>query len=129
MKDTFKQSIEEFKKKEEELVNFIRGNFGQACKEFFDTHPTLESFAWKQYTVYFNDGDECYFSARCDGERIGINNKRYKEQTEDDRITADEVSHFLYSIGDDMLEKIFGDHKEIIVTKDGVTIEIYTDHD
>ena len=32
-------------------------------KEIFKKYPDLQSFSWTQYTPYFNDGDECTFSA------------------------------------------------------------------
>lgn len=35
-------------------------------KEVFKKHPDLKSFSWTQYTPYFNDGDECVFSAHTD---------------------------------------------------------------
>jgi DNA repair exonuclease SbcCD ATPase subunit len=48
-------------------------------KEIFKKHPTLESFSWTQYTPYFNDGDECVFSAHTD--YISINGSEQDEST------------------------------------------------
>jgi RecG-like helicase len=40
--------------------------FAQATKFLFKEFPVLESFSWRQYTPYFNDGDVCNFSAQTD---------------------------------------------------------------
>ncbi len=48
-------------------------------KEIFKKYPTLESFSWTQYTPYFNDGNECVFSAHTD--YISINGSEQDEST------------------------------------------------
>lgn len=48
-------------------------------KEIFKKHPELESFSWTQYTPYFNDGDECVFSAHTD--YISINGSDHDESS------------------------------------------------
>lgn len=35
-----------------------------AFKDVFDKFPEIRSIMWTQYTPYFNDGDQCYFSVR-----------------------------------------------------------------
>lgn len=40
--------------------------FQKGLKLLFKTHDSLESFAWKQYTPGWNDGDPCEFSAHVD---------------------------------------------------------------
>ena len=34
--------------------------------KIFDTFPEVKSVSWTQYTPYFNDGEECTFSAHID---------------------------------------------------------------
>jgi hypothetical protein len=48
------------------MVNEAKNSFKEIVKEIFNNHPSLESFAWVQYTPYFNDGDACEFSAYTD---------------------------------------------------------------
>jgi ribosome-associated translation inhibitor RaiA len=65
-------------------------------KEIFKKYPDLKSFSWTQYTPYFNDGDECIFSANT--ESIYINN----EEEEDSVYGAEQF-----------LEKLLNPTKEI----------------
>jgi len=58
-----KAEIQALRKQMQEESNKI---FGELTKEFFDENPKLESFAWTQYTPYFNDGDTCEFQANTD---------------------------------------------------------------
>jgi hypothetical protein len=46
-------------------------------KQIFKKNPELKSFSWTQYTPYFNDGDECVFSANTD--YISINDSEHEE--------------------------------------------------
>lgn len=46
-------------------------------KTIFKKYPELKSFSWTQYTPYFNDGDECVFSAHTD--YISINGSEQDE--------------------------------------------------
>jgi hypothetical protein len=48
-------------------------------KDIFKKYPDLKSFSWTQYTPYFNDGDECVFSAHTD--YISINGSEQDEST------------------------------------------------
>ena len=58
---TLQQMAEKIKKLNEEL----KGQFSEALKEganeLFSKYPDLESFSWRQFTPYFNDGDPCEF--------------------------------------------------------------------
>lgn len=40
--------------------------FHDIVKDLFESNPELNSFSWIQYTPFFNDGDECVFSAHVD---------------------------------------------------------------
>jgi len=48
------------KKVQEVLKDKMLGIF----KAFFDAHPEVKTIHWRQYTPYFNDGDECVFSVQ-----------------------------------------------------------------
>lgn len=123
--------------------------FNQGCQELFRNNPDLESFSWRQYTPYFNDGDPCVFSAQNDDPYV--NNINEWGDTEDgeegpevynwngrDREYTDygvkwlamagPVKEFLATFEDDDLLNLFGDHVTITVTKDGIQKEEY-DHD
>lgn len=40
----------------------IQAMFEPMVKEFFAANPNVIGISWRQYTPYFNDGDECVFS-------------------------------------------------------------------
>ncbi len=55
------------------LVVSSKTLFNESCKDIFANNTDFTSFAWTQYTAYFNDGDPCNFSAHTD--YIYINNE------------------------------------------------------
>lgn len=123
--------------------------FTTVSKAVFDKHPALESFRWTQYTPYFNDGDECTFSANIDdpyingkdsyddessstkyekndqGEYVDVPNPDYKPEI---AAARKDVTEFLSNIDESVLRDMFGDHKEVTVTRNGTEVEDY-EHD
>lgn len=101
----------------------VRGKeiFAAETAALFEKFPAMETFAWRQYTPYFNDGDTCYFRACIDNDSIFINGRwgNNCELTDEEEPMAKEISDMLYSIGSDNLEQIFGDHMEITVHRNG----------
>lgn len=53
----------EMDKLRNEMTKESKKAFKTGVKELFDQYPDLNSFGWAQYTPYFNDGEECIFSA------------------------------------------------------------------
>lgn len=66
LQETVKSHREKMTKLMEELVNESKESFSSISKQLFEKHPILENFSWRQYTPYFNDGDECTFHAQTD---------------------------------------------------------------
>lgn len=127
-------------------------------KEIFRKYPQLESFGWSQYTPYFNDGETCVFSPNTSYIKINgeyaedtdwISEKKvlnwgtwnpelrkYEDREEIDNElydkdlsnAHDEIVNFLSYFDDDFYLAQFGDHAEIVVTKEGFTVED-CDHD
>lgn len=153
--DEIREKISELKK---ELVGKSTEIFTDFQKEIFDKYPQLKSFGWSQYTPYFNDGDTCQFSANTDYikindewvddsewicEKITTNwgkwnqehrvyegrveelNPKYNEELAK---ANDEIVDFLSKFDNDFYLSKFGDHSEITITKDSMTIEDH-DHD
>jgi hypothetical protein len=128
--------------------------FTNVSKLVFDKHPALGSFAWHQYTPYFNDGEECVFSVNKDYVRIngddGDTNYSDTKVTDwgakKDPVTGkypeidnpnynaaiaaaqSDVKEFLANIDDSVLRDMFGDHVEITVTRNETQVEEY-EHD
>jgi hypothetical protein len=120
--------------------------FGTASTILFETHAILDSFCWRQYTPFFNDGDTCHFGANTDEidftlggeefEYVGRSDadplSKYGEdaiKTNPERCAAvNDVLDFLDNFDSDDLETLFGDHAEITVSRDGVSVDEYS-HD
>jgi hypothetical protein len=116
--------------------------FEDDVKTLFDQHPDLTSFRWRQYTTYFNDGDPTYFNAYMEDWQINDSPSEYDEEDEEGDETSGQilqdvesitkleavVDDFMAEYTEDDLERMFGDHAIIIVRRDGITVEEYTEH-
>lgn len=145
--------MQQMKKEYEEVIQkFGKEMFNSTSKELFENNPNLTSFAWTQYTPYFNDGDTCefgvnrdYFTINRTGESLecwGMDRwkdpeykwtpdpKDYNFDSLDELIsTATGIQKVLDLFEDDDLLMMFGDHAEITVFRDGdIDIDSY-DHD
>lgn len=127
----------------------MESTFAKEASVLFGQHPELESFAWRQYTDYFNDGDTCTFGAHTDEPDInGVrgyhvdSGKEYDESAQKyvrRRAPSVEyrlqpiVAKFLNQFHNEDMEAMFGDHKQITVTRgeNGPKVEVddYTNHD
>lgn len=132
----------------------IKGRF----KEIFDEFPAIKKIGWTQYTPYFNDGDACEFSVheinfKAEGVLSGYEDsdpdedENYLELWPDtyclyewngsgrkDRKWLYPFSEALYNLNIEIqqnyevLLSAFGDHCQVIVSKDEVTVTEYS-HD
>jgi hypothetical protein len=128
--------------------------FKQAFMEFFDANPEVHCVYWRQYTPYFNDGDECVFS--CYASYAGVTNaKDYQSITygeydgEDEGVWVDDPDYgdfnselipahvsenasklrsILERIDDSVFKEMFGDHCMVYATRDGFEVTEYS-HD
>ena len=152
--EKIRAELEAFEAKKKVFVEDLRKEFPTMFKELFDKSEKIESFGWRQYTPYFNDGDTCEFSVHCDdpyvnGEyidecdwydwRIGYYLKG--DQKYDNLLTenpeldiesykvVEEFISVINSIPEDFLKDLFGDHAQITIYKDGrVEVDEY-EHD
>lgn len=146
MKKETAKALKELRAKRAELEAKIQEAakklFSEASEELFEKHPTLESFGWVQYTPYWNDGDECTFSANNESPKInGEEDWDYEYGTEkfyDGKINTkyDPAKKRIYTdvkamtsqFTDDDLLMMFGDHCEVTVKRSGITVDSY-DHE
>jgi hypothetical protein len=137
-----RQKMAEIKK---EMLKIGQEAFAEESKRVFVDFPTLQAFAWVQFTPYFMDGDTCTFSVdnydfwlKLEGMselvRGGYDCDEHDEEIVDvnhaliDTIEAT-LREFIGSIDDDVMLAMFGDHAKIVVDRDGsTTVEEY-DHD
>ena len=147
------QKQEEIKKLKDQMIEESKIVFTDLSKDIFVDHPKVKSFGWTQYTLYFNDGDTCYFSVHTDwisinGEpadeanwiseniitnygtwnrekkvyegRVEVPNLNYDKELSK---AVDEIKEFLRNFDDDFFLQQFGDHAEVTITSDGVSID------
>lgn len=156
MFEELKQMNAELEELKKAHLEKSKAMFTAVAKKVFDKHPILESFSWTQYTPYFNDGDECVFSANID--YLSINDEEFgsgkmeeinteygeydpatrsypnkKETPNPDfnknlLLAGEDAKEFLSNIDDSVLRDMFGDHVEVKVTRDGTEVEEY-EHD
>jgi len=153
-----REKQEEIKKLKKEMLEASNKIFTDLTKTIFEDHPKVESFGWNQFTPYFNDGDTCYFSVNTDyiqinGESVDesdwinetkITNygtwnrekREYEGRTEVPNLdydpelskASDEIREFLRNFDNDFFLSQFGDHAEITITAEGVSVDEY-EHD
>ena len=153
-----REKQEEIKKLKEEMLEASNKIFTDLTKTIFEDHPKVKSFGWNQFTPYFNDGETCEFSANVDYIQINdepvdesdwinetkITNwgtfnrekRQYEGRTEvpnfnyDPELVkaCDEIREFLRNFDNDFFMSQFGDHAEVTITAEGVSVDEY-EHD
>lgn len=144
MSDTvnkIKAELAAFNEKKKQLVEQLRTEFPSLLKPLFDQSDNIKKISWTQYSPYFNDGDECTFSAHID--YIDVNDEEYYEEnddedrdddeylplTENDDKIVKEITQVLQSVPEEFYEELFGNHVKVNVFRDGtLDVEEY-DHD
>ncbi len=102
----------------EEIKTESEAAFKEESKNFFEKYPNIESFSWTQYTPYFNDGNECVFSVNTDAKING--NDQY--ENEDEKVPEKaymDISKLLNALDEQSMKLIWGDHMEVIVSRNG----------
>ena len=128
--EKLQEQFSEFKRQ----VEALRGQLQKTGEQFliehfkniFEKYPQLDRVSWTQYTPYFNDGEECTFSshhewAEIEGEGLEYGKPEYEG-------IKKEIRTFLSQFDDELLKNLFGDHVQIIVSKEGISVEEY-DHE
>jgi hypothetical protein len=149
------QKIEELQK---QMVDDFNALIKDEAKSFFEKYPEVRAIAWTQYTPYFNDGDPCEFSVgdphiilyeEEDNEELedispydghsAYAIKSIVKDTQEQRekngvgwITPVFYQHFIeftqFTKNVDLMERVFGDHATVYLTRDGSTVCEYN-HD
>lgn len=119
----------EINRKRSELQEIIKESFLEIAGELFEKYPTMESFSWKQYTPYFNDGEPCTFEVYADYPKINELEEWDTKRDAPELVPAfKEVKEFLQNFDEEDMKAAFDDHAKIIVTKNKIEIMEY-DHD
>jgi hypothetical protein len=146
----FKEIKKSIKKLQDEAKKQVANLFKEAANDLFKENPQLIDFGWEQYTPYFNDGDECIFRTSSGYPRINgydnntgdfdeecytSNGELLPDQTKYPKLTDKQkealekkVINFLNNFEDDDYKSMFGDHQQIVVTREGIEVTDY-EHD
>lgn len=131
------EALKAAKKSYEDQVKSVgQETIKEVLGELFKRFPVIEAVRWKQYTPYFNDGDPCVFGCNagyCDVRFAGdVDFSRegyYSGPEQSDKEEA--IEAFQSALGDipeDVYETVFGDHSQVIATRDSIEVEEY-EHD
>jgi hypothetical protein len=128
------------KKAKTDAQKVVKQAFKEACSSLFEENPQLESFRVVMYTPWFNDGDTCEFSAHTCEPVINLRGQNTEEDDDDDenwgyyqdddprKKLQKKVAKFLANFEDDDYKSMFGDHCQVIITKDKIEVQEY-EHD
>lgn len=145
-RETLVQLQTELTQIREKMVATARILFAEDIQQIFTDNPTLESFSWRQYTPFFNDGESCEFSAHTDSITVVLSENSESDEDEDEdkeiwvygKLDADaspktviayKINKVLRTLDDDTLLSLFGDHVEVTVYRDGKIEQENYDHD
>lgn len=131
--------VGKFTEAKTELKATLMAQMDVELKTIFTKHPKLESFSWRQYTPYFNDGDTCVFGVRNDELDIVFDGKSFWDwdarntradgaRTPDLKAAWDDIRAVLDVVPEEFYADLYGDHVTVTVTADGATAEEYS-HD
>lgn len=133
MNDKIKQFKQTYEEEQAKLQKLGEEQFKEISQDFFNKYPTLENFSWNQYTPYFCDGDLCEFGVNSYSLAVNGSSEfdddfiEKKKDKEFNKIHK-ELTKFVGSFPEEILKNIFGDHAEIIVTREGIEVSSY-EHD
>lgn len=116
-----KQRVAEIEAKRSEMLKDLQQEFPELLKSAFEKHPSVETVTWRQYTPYFNDGDECIFSASLGYDDLDINGTNYWDEEEREKVKPmyEDFATILLEIPEEFYKDLFGDHVEVTVNRDG----------
>ena len=119
----------------------------EAFLELFEVQPKLKGVYWTQYTPYFNDGEPCYFrvneaylsaewtkeeDAEHSSDDMHFEYPSTWKATDEEKATKEPVykavRELFAAIPDEVMEATFGDHVEVIATREGFEVNDYS-HD
>lgn len=128
------EKLEALQKVYDEAMVALRRDGEAALKasfvEFFAAYPEVEAIKWQQYTPYFNDGEACCFGV-CEPEiKLTMSDEFIDLWDAQESISstlyddAKKLTNIIQSSSmEAVLEAMFGDHSEITVYPDRITVE------
>lgn len=126
--ENIKKIVENYQDIRKGMMEKCRNLVGDAFRELLEKHPVVQKIMWTQYTPYFNDGDECVFSVHEPEINDLCSWQIGESESQALKTAADEAEKLINMLPEDLLQDVFGDHVQVTVTRDGITVDGYN-HD
>ena len=129
-----KEMKEEMDKAMKKVGNML---YSELFEKFLKKYPDIKSFYWEQYTPHWCDGDTCEFGVRDLCVNISTREDEYEDviyrviDKHTDKpwvVELESINIKFRTLDSDILEKSFGDHVKVTVTREGMSVENY-EHD
>ena len=139
----------EYKEDKEKVIQSAKEKIQPVFKEFFEDNPDVKLVTWTQFTPFFNDGAPCEFSMHeiffatktwkegkydcpydIEDNKEGIEHEYYRGSLQamtNTQIACKELAWSLAKM-ESLFEEIFGDHCQVLVEREGISVQEY-DHD
>ncbi len=105
-----------------------QAEFRAAFDGLFAKWADLQTVSFQCYAAYFADGDETPFRAHIDYPSFN-GGDRWEDAPTVSKACVEEVKTLLRAFPHDVYESMFGNNTEVVVSREGVSVTDYTDHD
>jgi hypothetical protein len=134
-KQKMKSANEIFEGLKKQAGSALRSQIGIEVAMILQDSKKIKSIGWKQYTPYFNDGEECEFGTTI--RDLDINGEWYQSFLKPNKEEYDaheaglvkKIKTYLSPIEDEVLIDLFGDHVEIVIHNDSRIEVLAYDHE
>ena len=135
-----KSELEAIELKKKEMVSQLQKEFPSIIQPLLMQDDAIMSVSWRQYTPYFNDGDECVFGAHLNdievnGEDLyeldGYEESWERKHREPNNLekTVDQIKTVLAEVPEEFYKELFGDHVRVTINRDGTVQTEEYEHD
>lgn len=123
------KKIDEINKQREAFLVDLRLDFSPLLKPIFEKYPAVNIVTLPAYTDHWNDGEECTYDVRF--YQMRVNDLDEWDIRDKPELTSayQEFQYIFKLIDDDFYKDLFGDHIQIVCTKDGKVIAEKYEHD
>lgn len=130
--ENYQKARAEAQKAIEAAREVCKSAFCDGIRELIAENPEIQKISWRQYTPYFNDGDECVFSVHepyINGfDAYGWNEDDEEADEKPGKELFERVDAFFGLFEESDMKFTFGDHVRVTATAEGIEVEEYS-HD
>ena len=147
--ENIKEKLAALEAQKQETLKELQKDFPLIFKPLFEKSEKIQSIGWRQYTPYWNDGDECTFRANTnyliingedlddfDNKEDFFNKEIWDNGTkinpnyiENEGNVIKEFKEILSEIPEEFYKELFGDHITVIIERSGEIMTEEYEHD